>query len=169
MSHSTSSIALAQIGQYYRAMGGVLAKGAQHAKDRGVDEQTYLNWRLAPDMFTLTRQVQLASDFGVRGMSRLAGVDPVSLPDTETTFMELQARLAKAWEIVSGLDAEAMAADPDGEITFPAGRDQTMTLPRGVYACNMIVPNVGFHAAMTYAILRHLGVPLGKRDFMGAA
>lgn len=167
MSQTTSSVALAQLGQYYRSMGGLLVKGAQHAKDRGVDEQTYLNWRLAPDMFPLTRQVQIATDFGVRGMSRLAGVDPVSLPDTETTFMELQARLKKAWEIISGLDADAIDANPQGDVTFPAGRDKTMTLPRATYALNAIIPNVGFHASMTYAILRHLGVPLGKRDFMG--
>ncbi|MAL08723.1 MAG: hypothetical protein CMF74_03535 [Maricaulis sp.] len=167
MSQTTSSVALAQIGQYYRAMGGVLAKGAEHAKERGIDEQVYLNWRLAPDMFPLTRQVQIATDFGVRGLSRLAGVDPVSLPDTETTFMELQARLKKATEIVAGLDGAAIDANPEGEVTFPAGRDKTMTLPRGVYALNAVIPNIGFHASMTYAILRNLGVPLGKRDFMG--
>ena len=87
MTQTISGIAMAQIGQYYRSMGGVLARGAEHAKERGIDEQVYLGWRLAPDMFSLTRQVQIATDFGVRGLSRLAGVDPVSLPDTETTFM----------------------------------------------------------------------------------
>ena len=118
-------------------------------------------------MFPLTRQVQIATDFGVRGLSRLAGVDPVSLPDSETSFAELQARLKKAIEVVSSLDAAAIDADPAGDVTFPAGGDQTMTLPRGVYALNGIIPNVGFHASMTYAILRQIGVSLGKRDFMG--
>lgn len=167
MSHTVSSVALAQIGQYYTAMGGMLAKAAEHAQETGIDESVYLNWRLAADMFPLTRQVQIATDFGVRGLSRLAGVDPVSLPDSETSFAELQARLKKAIEVVSSLDAAAIDADPAGDVTFPAGGDQTMTLPRGVYALNGIIPNVGFHASMTYAILRQIGVSLGKRDFMG--
>ncbi|MEE2566813.1 DUF1993 domain-containing protein [Hyphobacterium marinum] len=167
MSHTTSGVALAQIGQYYRAMGGMLATAAEHAKAHGVEESVYLNWRLAADMFPLVRQVQIATDFGIRGLSRLAGTDPVSLPDTETSFAELQARLTKAMEVISGLDTAAIDADPAGDVTFPAGRDQTMTLPRGVYATNAIIPNVGFHASMTYAILRRIGVPLGKRDFMG--
>lgn len=167
MTQSISGVALAQIGQYYRAMGGMLAKGAEHAQAQGVEEDVYLNWRLAADMFPLTRQVQIATDFGVRGLSRLAGVEPVSLPDTETSFAELQARLKKAQDVISGLDAAAIDADPDGDVTFPAGRDQTMTLPRGIYALNAVIPNIGFHASMTYAILRQIGVPLGKRDFMG--
>lgn len=167
MTQSISGVALAQIGQYYRAMGGMLAKGAEHAKAQGVEESVYLNWRLAADMFPLTRQVQIATDFGVRGLSRLAGVEPVSLPDTETSFAELQERLKKAQDVISGLDAAAIDADPDGDVTFPAGRDQTMTLPRGIYALNAVIPNIGFHASMTYAILRQIGVPLGKRDFMG--
>ncbi len=167
MSQTNSAIALAQIDQYYRAMGGMLAKAADHAQEHGIEESVYLNWRLAADMFPLTRQVQIATDFGVRGLSRLAGVDPVSLPDTETSFAELQARLTKALEVISSLDAAAIDADPDGEVTFPAGRDQTMTLPRSIYVLNGVIPNVGFHASMTYGILRQIGVPLGKRDFMG--
>lgn len=167
MSQSISGVALAQLGQYYRAMGNMLAKGAEHAKAQGIEESVYLNWRLAADMFPLTRQIQIATDFGVRGLSRLAGVDPVSLPDTETRFDQLQARLKKAQDVIMSLEAAAIDADPAGEVTFPAGRDQTMTLPRSVYVLNAVIPNVAFHASMTYAILRQIGVPLGKRDFMG--
>ena len=100
-------------------------------------------------------------------MSRLAGVDPVSLPDEETSFADLRARIAKAREAVWALDTGVIDADPEASITFPAGRDREMTLPRQAYLQNFVIANALFHASTAYNILRQLGAPLGKADMMG--
>ena len=169
MSITLSNIAKTQLDQAYRAVDGILAKGAAHAEERGVEEQVYLQWRLAPDMFPLVRQVQLVTDFSVRGLSRLAGVEPVSIPDDETGFDALRKRIDTARDAVWSLDEAAIDADPQGEITFPAGRDRELTLPRQSYVQNFMIANVLFHASTTYNILRAIGVPLGKADMMGMA
>ena len=167
MSLTLSSVARTQLDQVYRAVDIILTKGEAYARDKSVEDAVWLNWRLAPDMFALAKQVQLVSDFTVRGMSRLAGVEPVSLPDDETSFAELRARIAKAREAVWALDADAIDADPEAPITFPAGRDRELTLPRQAYLQNFVIANALFHASTAYNILRQLGVPLGKADMMG--
>lgn len=167
MSITLSRLSKTQLDQAYRAVTIMLDKGEAHAREAGVDESVYLGWRLAADMFPLVKQVQLVSDFSVRGMSRLAGVDPVSLPDTETSFEALKARIARAREIVWGQDEAAVDADPDGSVTFPAGPDREMTLPRQVFAQSFMIANTLFHASTAYGILRSIGVPLGKADMMG--
>lgn len=167
MSITLSTIARTQLDQAYRALDGILAKGAAHAAENGVDESVYLGWRIAPDMLPLARQVQLVSDFSVRGLSRLAGVEPVSMPDEETSFEELRARIAKAREAVWALDTDALDANPQADVTFPAGPDREMTLPRQIYLQSFVLTNVLFHASTTYGILRGIGVPLGKGDMMG--
>ncbi|BDX00405.1 DUF1993 domain-containing protein [Maricaulis maris] len=167
MTITLSSVAMTQLDQVYRALDGILAKGEAYAKEKGVEDSVWLNWRLSPDMFSLARQVQLVSDFTVRGMSRLAGVDPVSLPDEETSFADLRARIAKAREAVWALDTGVIDADPEASITFPAGRDREMTLPRQAYLQNFVIANALFHASTAYNILRQLGAPLGKADMMG--
>ncbi|MHA6289022.1 DUF1993 domain-containing protein [Maricaulis sp. CAU 1757] len=167
MTITLSSIARTQLDQAFKAMDGILAKAADHAREHGVEESVYLNWRLAPDMFPLVRQVQLISDFSMRGLSRLAGVDPVSMADDETDFASLRERLDRARSVIESLDTAAIDASPDSDITFPAGRDREMTLPRQAYLQNFIITNVLFHASASYAILRHIGVPIGKADMMG--
>ena len=167
MTLTLSSVARTQLDQVYRALDGILAKGEAHARDKGVEDSVWLNWRLSPDMFPFARQVQLVSDFTVRGVSRLAGVDPVSLPDDEVSFADLRARIAKARDVVWSLDTAAIDADPEASITFPAGRDRELTLPRQAYLQNFVIANALFHASTAYNILRQLGVPLGKADMMG--
>lgn len=168
MTITLSDIARTQLDQTFRALDTILAKGAAHAKERGVDETVYLGWRLAADMYPLTCQIQLVSDFSVRGLSRLAGREPVSMPDDETSFEALRLRLAKAREAIWALDPAALSADPEGSITFPAGALGDLTLPRGRYLQNYVLANTQFHAATAYNILRNIGVPLGKADMMGA-
>jgi len=163
-----SAVARAQIEQMSRMLDAALAKAAAHATERKVDESVYLNWRLAPDMLPLVRQVQLASDFSRRGLSRLAGVEPLSLADDETGLEALRARMKTSLDAIRALPAGAIDADPDGEISFPTGAE-TITMKRQAYALNFILPNLYFHATIAYAILRQLGVPLGKRDFLGGA
>jgi hypothetical protein len=167
MTLTLSSVARTQLGQTYRALDGILAKAAAHAAERKIDETVYLDWRLSPDMFALKRQIQLVSDFSLRGMSRLAGQEPVSLPDTETSFAELRTRIAKARDLVAALPDAAIDANPSADLTFPAGPGKEMTLPRQAYLQNYLLSNVLFHASIAYGILREIGVPLGKGDFMG--
>ncbi len=162
---TSSSVARATIGQMFTALDGILAKAADHAETQKIEQSVLLNARLYPDMFPLVRQVQIASDIAARGLARLAGEDPLSMPDEETSFCELQARVAKAKALLQGLSAEAIDADPDADITFPVG-PQTMTMKRQAYFLNFILPNVYFHVATAYDILRHSGVPLGKRDYL---
>ncbi|HNS87596.1 MAG TPA: DUF1993 domain-containing protein [Parvularculaceae bacterium] len=165
MSYTTSSIAFAAIDQMFKGMTMSLDKAAAHAKSNGVDETVYTSWRLAPDMFTMARQVQIACDIAVRGLTRLSGAEPPSFEDTEKTFDELKARIAKAHAHIKDLDRAKIDADPDGEIAVPV-RDEKMTFKRHQFLAHFVLPNVYFHASAAYLNLRNAGVPLGKADFL---
>lgn len=165
MSYTTSSIAFAAVDQMFKGMTMSLDKAAAHAKSNGVDETVYTSWRLAPDMFTMARQVQIACDIAVRGLTRLSGAEPPSFEDTEKTFDELKARIAKAHAHIKDLDRAKIDADPDGEIAVPV-RDEKMTFKRHQFLAHFVLPNVYFHASAAYLNLRNAGVPLGKADFL---
>ena len=165
MIYTTSSIAFAAIDQMFKGMTLSLDKAAAHAKATGVEETVYTSWRLAPDMFTMARQVQIACDIAVRGLTRLAGSEPPTFEDTEKTFDELKARIAKAHAYIKDLDRAKIDADPDADITVPM-RDQKMTFKRHQFLAHFILPNVYFHATATYLNLRNAGAPLGKMDFL---
>jgi hypothetical protein len=165
MSQTTSSIAFAALNQMFAALTGILDKSAAYAKAKGVEESVLLNWRLAPDMFTMSRQIQIACDIPVRGLARLAGAELPSFPDTEASFEQLRQRVAKAHAFVKDLDKAKIDASPDSDITFPVGQE-TMTMKRRDYLMNFILPNLYFHATTAYANLRACGVPLGKGDFL---
>ena len=167
MSVSTSSVARLATDQMFAGLDGVLRKGAAAALSKGVDEGVYLNWRLAPDMLPLTRQVQFATEIPARGLSRLAGAPLPGFPDTEKIFDELLARVGKAREHIKGLPSGPMDADPDGEIKVPMGKDERV-FTRINFLQHFILPNLYFHTTTTYLILRHLGVDIGKLDFMAA-
>jgi uncharacterized protein len=152
--------------QYLNAVSGVLDKGAAFAEARKIDAAVLLQTRLYPDMFPLVRQVQIFTDQATRGASRLAGIEPPPFPDTETSFDELKARIAKAVAFLQTLKPE--------QIDGSEGRDIVMKTPRGdmnfkgqQYLLGFSLPNFFFHATAVYAILRHVGVEIGKMDFMG--
>ena len=166
MTISLSSVANVAIDQMFRGLDGVLVKAAAAAKAKGVEDEVYLNWRMAPDMLPLISQVRIATEIPARALSRLAGAELPSLTDDETTFAELRERISKAHAFIKDLPADGLDADPDGQITFPVGPDREMTLPRRSYLQNFILPNLYFHVTATYIILRHLGVELGKTDFL---
>lgn len=147
---------------------GCLKKAQAWAAERNIPESVLLNDRLAPDMFPLVRQVQVATDMLARGTARLAGVDFLSLPDTETTFDELYARIAKVAEFVEQASSEAIDSRADEILQIPMG-PETRPFPGRDYLLGFVLPNFYFHLSMTYAILRHNGVPLGKRDFLAAS
>jgi hypothetical protein len=149
----------------FTALGGILEKGAAYSKSRNIDESVLVNWRIAPDMFPMSRQVQIACDICARGFARLAGAEIPSFPDNEMTLEQLRQRVAKAHAFIKDLDRAKIDADPDKEITFPVG-PETMTMKRRDYLLNFILPNLYFHVTMAYANLRACGVPLGKADFL---
>ncbi|HBK92100.1 MAG TPA: DUF1993 domain-containing protein [Parvularcula sp.] len=165
MQYTTSSVATAAIDQMFRGLQGCLDKAAAHGKSTGVEDSVYTSWRLAPDMFTMARQVQIACDIAVRGLTRLSGAEPPSFPDTETTFAQLKERIAKAHAHIKDLDRAKIDANPDADITVPM-RDQAMTMKRHQFLQNFILPNVYFHVTAAYLNLRNAGVPLGKSDFL---
>ena len=154
--------------QYLKSISAVLDKGAAFAEARKIDPASLLQARLYPDMHPLVKQVQIFTDQAVRGISRLAGTEPPPFPDTETTFSELKTRIEKAIAHVSSFRPE--------QIDGSEGRDIVMKTPRGdmtfkgqQYLLGFSLPNFFFHATTTYSILRHVGVELGKMDFMGGA
>ena len=144
----------------------ILDKAAASAEARKFDPQVFLASRLAPDMFPLTRQVQIACDFCKGTMARLGGVENPKFEDTETTVAQLKERIAKVRAFVEGVPESGFAGSETREIAFQAGPNQ-LQFQGQPYLLGYALPNLYFHMAMAYAILRHNGVDLGKRDFLG--
>ncbi len=155
--------------QMLGSLGSILRKGADHAAGLKVAESVLLDSRLYPDMFPLSRQVQIACDQVTRGGARLAGVDLPSFPDTETSFAQLIERTEKANAFAQGLASEMIDGRSEASITVPVGGGAEMTVSAREFLLGFVVPNLYFHAATAYDILRHNGVPLGKRDFLRPA
>lgn len=149
-------------------LAAILDKAAAHAAARKVDQSVLLGLRLYPDMFALSRQVQLASDFAKGAVARLAGQEPPKYDDTETTIDELKARIARTIEFVQGVPAAAFEGADTREIALKV-RDTVQKHSGLVYLSHIALPNFFFHAATAYDILRHNGVEIGKRDFIGAS
>jgi len=144
----------------------ILDKGAAYAEARKIEPSVLINDRLAPDMLPLSRQVQIAGDMAMRGAARLAGVEFPSNPDIEATFPELQQRLTKTLRFLDGISAKQIDGSEEKSITFKLGGDD-VTFSGRAYLLNFVLPNLYFHVTATYLILRHNGVDLGKRDFLG--
>ena len=168
MSFSMSQACLPAIEIGFNALSAVLDKAGQFAAAKKIDPAVLLNSRLAPDMFSLTRQVQVASDLAKIGTARLAGVEPPRYEDKEATIDELKARLAKTVAFIKTLDTKSIDAAADREITFPLGPTNKGQMKGDDYLNHFILPNVYFHLTAAYAILRHCGVEIGKQDFLGA-
>lgn len=167
MSLSLSAASLDVFARQLSAMQAILGKLAAHCEAKKIDPAAFLNARLYPDMFSFTRQVQIACDFAKVAGARLSGQEPPSHPDTETTIPELQERCGKVIAYLATLDRAAIDAAGAREINFRTGPDSSMTLPGGAYLTGFILPNFYFHLTTAYAILRHNGLEIGKRDFMG--
>ncbi len=148
-------------------MSSILSKAEQQAKAKGYDPSVLLNDRLAPDMFTLTRQIQIATDHAKGCMARLAGHTPEAIEDTETTFAEIQARIAKVIKLVEGYKPEQIDGSETREITIKIPNSE-LKFTGLDYVNHWAMPNFYFHITTAYAILRHNGIELGKRDFLVA-
>jgi hypothetical protein len=165
-SMSQASLPTFEIG--LNALSAVLDKAAAFAKAKNIDPAVLLNTRLAPDMFPLTRQVQIVSDQAKNGAARLAGVEAPRYEDNETTLDQLKTRIAKTIAYVKTLDRTQIDGSASREITFPLGPTNKGQMKGDDYLNHFVLPNFYFHLTAAYAILRHCGVDLGKRDFLGA-
>ena len=144
----------------------ILEKGAAHAEAKKIDPTILINSRLYPDMFSLGRQVQIASDIARKGVARLAGLEAPTIDDDETTFSELITRLGQTTAYLETLTPEQIDGSEEKSITLPVGKD-TMTFEGLPFLLYFILPNVYFHVTTTYDILRHCGVELGKAEYLG--
>jgi hypothetical protein len=143
----------------------ILDKAAAYAEAKKIDPSVLLTSRLYPDMFPFTRQLQIAGDFAKGATARLAGAEVPSYADSETTIDELKQRIAKTIGFISGFKPEQIDGSEERDINLKVG-GQDMAFKGQHYLVHFVLPNFFFHLTTAYAILRHNGVELGKRDFM---
>jgi uncharacterized protein len=144
----------------------ILKKGEDHCAAKKIDPAVMLNSRLFPDMFALTRQVQIAADVAKGAVCRMAGKDVVSFEDKEASFADLYARIDKTIDLVNAAKASDIDGSEAREIVITPG-GQEMKFKGQTYLVNWVMPNFYFHVTATYCILRHNGVDVGKMDFLG--
>lgn len=145
----------------------ILKKAEAHAFAKNIDPSIFVNARLFPDMYPLSRQVQIATDMSKGAVARLSGSEIPKYEDTETTFAELQGRITKTIDFINSLSS-AQLEGADVLTVFINIRKVDMTFSGQDYLLNWVMPNVYFHVTTAYNILRHNGVELGKPDFLGA-
>ena len=165
----TVSMFQASVPPFIRALtnlAGILEKGLAHAQARKIDEGVLLNSRLYPDMFPLVRQVQIATDTARSGAGRLAGVEFPAYEDKETTFAELAVRIQNTVAYLNTLQAAQIDGAEDKTISWQS-RSSTKSMQGQPYLFNHLLPNIHFHVTTAYNILRHNGVEVGKKDFLG--
>jgi len=143
----------------------ILDKTATYAAAKKIEEKVFLEARLYPDMFPLTRQVQIAADFAKGCVARLAGVEPPKFPDTESSLEELKARIAKTIAFIKEFKPSQIDGSEERDISLQMG-GQTRAFKGENYLISVVLPNFFFHTTTTYAILRHNGIELGKQDFL---
>lgn len=147
-------------------LNGILKKGEAFAQAKNIEPEVLLNSRLAPDMFPLTRQVQIATDLARRGVCRLAGLDIESTEDNEASFPELIDRVDKTINFLTSIKPEQVEGTEQKELSIKAG-GQTLNMTGIMMLLHFTLPNFYFHITTAYNILRHNGVELGKMDYLG--
>lgn len=167
MARSMSESLLPPLEIGLNALSGLLDKAEAYAAAKKIDSAVLLSTRLAPDMFPLSRQVQIVADQAKNGSSRLAGVEPPRFEDTETTVAQLKERVAKTLAHLKTLDPKQIDSAADRDITFPLGPKNKGNMKGSDYLHLFVLPNFYFHIAAAYAILRNNGVDIGKSDFLG--
>jgi hypothetical protein len=148
-------------------LSAILEKAEAHAAARNIDPSVFINGRLAADMYPLTRQVQIATDMAKGCAARLAGLEIPRYEDNETTFPELRARIAKTIDFLQSVTASQVDGSEDKALTIKL-RNRDLEIAGQPYLLNFVLPNFYFHLTTAYDILRHLGVELGKPDFVGS-
>ena len=167
MTFSMYQVAVPPFLQTLGALSAVLAKAEAHAGAKKFDPALLLASRLAPDMFPMSRQVQIACDFAKSTVARLAGVAVASFADEEKCLADLRARIDKTLDYVRSFKPSQIDGSEERDVTITlAGKP--VTFKGQPYLVHFVLPNFYFHATVAYAILRHNGVELGKRDFLGS-
>lgn len=165
MSLSMYDASVPQFNRCMKALKGILEKAETHATAKKIDPNALLQARLYPDMFNLIRQVQVATSMCYTGCALLAGLERPQLNDTEATFADLQLRIAKTVDYVAGFGPDKINGSEDKpvQLKFPS---VTMDFTGKSFLFEFVLPNLYFHTATAYDILRHNGLELAKRDFL---
>lgn len=148
------------------SLAAILAKAADHAAGKKINPDALINARLFPDMFHLAKQVQIATDQAKGCAARLAGIEMPKYEDNETTFDELQVRIAKTIAFLGSVTAEQINGSEERDIVLQI-HDKKFEFKGKDYLLNWVLPNFYFHVTTAYNILRHNGVEIGKKDFLG--
>lgn len=151
--------------QMLGALSTIIDKAASHAEAKKIDPSVFTNGRLSPDMFPFTRQVLIATDFAKRASARLCGVEPPKYEDTETSFADLKARIGKTLDFIATLKPEQFDGAETRDVTIQL-RGEPTTFKGRAYLFHFAMPNFYFHTTTAYDILRHMGVEIGKPDFI---
>ena len=148
-------------------LSAILDKAAAYAEAKKIDQSVLVNARLAPDMFPLSIQVQIATDIVKGGAARLAGVEIPSFADNETTCAELKERIAKVTAFLQTIKPAQIDGSEEKDINLKVG-GHDLSFKGQAYLLNFVIPNFYFHITTTYSILRHNGLDIGKKDFLGS-
>jgi uncharacterized protein len=167
MSISLYSATVPVFKQMLLALSDVLKKGEEHAQNRKFDPTVLLQSRLFPDMLPLVRQVQIACDFAKSVPARIAGVEVAAYEDSEQSFAELQQRIAKTLALIEGMTAEQLNGSAVKEVVLRPGTPKEKKLSVEDYVLKYGMPQFFFHVTTAYNLLRHNGVEIGKKDYMG--
>ncbi len=151
--------------QMLPCVSAILDKTATHAAAKKIDPLVFVDARLYPDMFPLSRQIQIATDFAKGACARLAGVEPPKYADTEKTIDDLKGRITKTMDFIKEFKPSQIDGSEEREISLTLG-GQPQKFKGEAYLIGLVLPNFFFHVTTSYAILRHNGVELGKQDFM---
>ena len=168
MSHAIYASSVPVFKQMLGGLQSVLSKAEAHALEKKIDPNAYLQARLYPDMFPLLRQVQVAGDFAKSVSARLAGVEDPKFEDNELTFSDLQTRINTVLTFLDSLDEAQFADAATREIVTQAGTPKEKRFNGQSYLLNYGLPHFFFHTTTAYALLRHNGVDIGKKDFVGS-
>lgn len=168
MTHSMYTHSVPVFKQMLTALNTMLAQASEYAATKSIEPDALLQARLAPDMFPLLKQVQIAADFSRGIAARLAGVEVPTFAGQEKTFADLDALLTQTLAFLDTVDASQFEGKETSEIVLRPGTPKEKKLSGQVYLANYGLPQFFFHVTTAYALLRHNGLPVGKRDFMGA-
>lgn len=166
MSLSMYAVTVTPIVRNLTQLRQILEKAELYAESKKIDPSVLVNARLFPDMYPLKRQVQIASDVAKGAVSRLAGQEPPKFEDVENSFPELIERVDKTLAHINSFNANQIDGTEDNTILLPR-HDRTSTFTGLSYLTDFVLPNVYFHVTTTYAILRHNGLEIGKKDYLG--
>jgi hypothetical protein len=167
MTFSMYSASVPVFKQILNSLSAIIDKAEAHAIEKKIEPAALLQARLYPDMFPFARQIQVAADFAKGASARLAGADVPKYEDTEQTFAELRERIAKTLAFIDSLPQDGIEASAQRDITTGNGANARQFKGQ-VYLVHYALPHFYFHATTAYNILRHNGVEVGKKDFIGS-